>query len=360
MQRSKKLFIAAISFVLVTSMSACAQGGGSSNGEGSGTIWYSTKNSKELVHVAMADGIVNAAKMKGYKGEVTVAESDPAVQNQQMANLVDNMNPTAIVVNPYDSDSITDVLNRASEKGIPNAVIDNQANGASPDVSVLFDSIQSGREAGKKAVDLLTKKYGSAKGLVVNIEGDPVAQVARDRADGFYEVLSKYPDIKVVKLADSQEAEKATSAVSNAISDAKSSGNQVDLINSPTDPSTLGAIEALKTKNMWKKTDDKDHVFLISHDGMGDLLDYVRSGYVDAEVVIDIYGVGGIATELLSDYPLKGKKVPTSGTYTPKGKYLNTKVTFTKTKFGPTVYLAPIVVTAENVDNPLIWGNVKK
>ena len=90
---------------------------------------------------------------------------------------------------------------------------------------------------------------------------------------------------------------------------------------------------------------------------MGEILDYVRDGYVDAEVVIDIYGVGGIATEILAEYSLKGTAVPTSGTFTPKGEYLNTEVTFTETEFGPTVFLAPILVKKDGADNPLIWGN---
>lgn len=322
-----------------------------------GTIWYSTKNAKELVHVAMADGVVRAAELLGYDADVMVAESDAAKQNEQMVNLVDNMDPAAIVVNPYDSDSISDVLNRASDKGIPYAVIDNQANNAQAEVSVLFDSIESGRVAGEEAVRLLTERYGEPKGLVVNIEGDPVAQVARDRAEGFYQVMSEHPEIEVVKLADSQAPEKATAGVSNAIADASASGKKVDLVNSPTDPATLGAIEALRTNNAWLPAGEDGHVFVISHDGMGEILDYIREGYVDAEVVIDIYGVGGIATEILAEYPLKGSPVPTSGTFTPSGEYLNTEVTFTETEFGPTVFLDPIIVTQEDVDNPLIWGN---
>ena len=238
MQRIKKLIAATAGLALAASLAACSNGDkgtessnsdGKSTSEDAGTIWYSTKNSKELVHVAMADGVVNAAKLMGYNADVTVAESDAAKQNEQMVNLVENMNPTAIVVNPYDSDSISDVLNRATEKGIPYAVIDNQANNAKPDVSVLFDSIESGKVAGQAAVDLLTEKYGEPKGVVVNIEGDPVAQVARDRAEGFYQVMEEYPNIEVVKLADSQAPEKATSGVSNAIADAKANGKTVEL-----------------------------------------------------------------------------------------------------------------------------------
>lgn len=367
MLSKRRILISLASAALVAVLAGCS-GPGMSNESSDGqagastgtTIWYSTKNAKELVHVAMADGVVDAAKLMGYEADVTVAESDAAKQNEQMVNLVENMNPAAIVVNPYDSDSISDVLNRASDKGIPYAVIDNQANNAKANVSVLFDSIESGRVAGKKAVELLTERYGKPQGVVVNIEGDPVAQVARDRAEGFYQVMKDYPAIEVVKLADSQAPEKATAGVSNAIADAAASGKKIDLVNSPTDPATLGAIEALRTNNAWFPAGQDGHVFVISHDGMGEILDYVRSGYVDAEVVIDIYGVGGIATEILADYPLKGTEVPTSGTFTPKGKYLNTTVTFTKTDFGPTVYLAPIVVTKDDADNPLIWGNAKQ
>ena len=49
--------------------------------------------------------------------------------------------------------------------------------------------------------------------------------------------------------------------------------------------------------------------------------------------------------------------VPTSGTFTPQGKYLNTSVTFTQGDSGPTIMLDPVLVTAADADNPLIWGN---
>jgi ABC-type sugar transport system substrate-binding protein len=132
------------------------------------------------------------------------------------------------------------------------------------------------------------------------------------------------------------------------------------LVNTPTDTATLGVVESLKTNNLWQKAGTDGHVMIISHDGLGDILDLVKEGYVDQEVVIDVLGVGGIATEILNAYPLQGQPVPTSGTFTPEGKYLNKEVTFTQGESGPTVLLDPVVVDASTADNPLIWGNVSK
>jgi len=366
--RKKIAAIAAIAILTMTT-AACSSGGSSANTSATaaagstsskGQIWYSTKNSTELVHVAMADGVVQAAKMLGYDGHVVVAEADAAKQNNQMNNLVENIKPAAIVVNPYDSNSISDVLARANAANIPIAVIDNKANNAKVDVSVLFDSLQSGKVAGEKAVELLTKKYGEPKGVVVNLYGEVVSQVFKDRAAGFDAVIKKYPNIELISALGAPQPDVATSALNNVIADAKASGKTIDLINTPTDTATLGAIESLKTNNMWQKAGTDGHVFIISHDGLGAILKLVRDGYVDAEVVVDIYGVGGIATEILAAYPLQGKKVPTSGTFTPKGKYLNTEVTFTSGDTGPTVMLAPVAVDASSADNPLIWGNASK
>lgn len=357
---TKRRFAATAGAVaFLVALTGCSAGGSPTGGDRE-EIWYSTKNSSELVHVAMADGVLDAAKSAEYKGEVTVAESDAAKQNDQMNNLVLNLNPAAIVVNPYDSDSISDVIERAVEKNIPVAVIDNKANNAKADVSVLFDSPASGEIAGEKAIELLTERYGTPKGVVVNLQGDAVSQVARDRAKGFEDVIAQYPDVELIPVVGAQAPDKATSAINSVIADLKSSGKTIDLVNSPTDPATLGAIEALKTNGLWTTNKSEEHVFVISHDGLGEILDLVREGYVDAEVVVDIYGVGGIATEILAQYPLKGKDVPTSGTFTPKGSYLNTEVTFTKGDSGPTVLLQPIIVDASDVDNPLIWGNASE
>ncbi|GAA2178631.1 substrate-binding domain-containing protein [Brooklawnia cerclae] len=363
----KKLTAIVTTTLVAISLAACGSGStdadtgsSGSGGSSSNEIWYSTKNSTELVHVAMADGVTQAAEMLGYTGEVAVAEADAAKQNDQMNNLIQNIVPAAIVVNPYDSDSISDVMARANDANIPIAVIDNKANNAQADVAVLFDSIKSGEEAGNKAVELLTEKYGEPKGVVVNLYGEVVSQVFKERSEGFENVIKQYPDIELISVLGAPESDVATSALNNVIADAKSSGKTIDLVNTPTDTATLGAVEALKTNDMWYKTGEDGHVFFISHDGLGDVLDLVQEGYVDAEVVIDVFGVGGIATEILHAYPMQGKEVPTSGTFTPEGEYLNTEVTFTSGDSGATVMLDPLVVDASNADNPLIWGNATK
>lgn len=365
MRRRSTIFaiVAAMSLSLAACSSGASSGdaasGDSASGSGSGSqqIWYSTKNSTEQVHVAMAQGVTDAAKLLGYEGEVAVAEADAAKQNDQMNNLVSNVKPAAIVVNPYDSDSISDVMGRANDANIPIAVIDNKANNATADVAVLFDSVESGRQAGETAVKLLTEKYGSPKGVVVNLYGEVVSQVFKERSQGFEEVIKENPDIELISVLGAPASDVATSALNNIIADAKSSGKTIDLVNTPTDTATLGAVEALKTNNMWFKSGEEGHVLFISHDGLGDALDLLKDGYIDAEVVIDVLGVGGIATEILNEYPMQGKEVPTSGTFTPKGKYLNTEVTFTSGDSGATVMLDPIVVDASGADNPLIWGN---
>ncbi|WIY83358.1 sugar ABC transporter substrate-binding protein [Propionimicrobium sp. PCR01-08-3] len=353
----KKLTAVATATLVAISLAACGSDSGSGSSGGEGEIWYSTKNSTEAVHVAMANGVTQAADMLGFKGEVAVAEADAAKQNDQLNNIVQNMMPAAVVVNPYDSDSISDVMGRANDADIPIAVIDNKANNAEADVAVLFDSIKSGEMAGEKAVELLTEKYGEPKGVVVNMYGEVVSQVFKERSEGFESVIKQYPDIELVSVLGAPESDVATSALNNVIADANSSGKTIDLINTPTDTATIGAVEALKTNNMWQKTGEEGHVFFISHDGLGDVLSYVKDGYVDAEVVIDVLGVGGIATEILNAYPMQGQEVPTSGTFTPEGSYLNTEVTFTSGDTGATVMLDPLVVDASGADNPLIWGN---
>lgn len=359
----KKIAAIVAAAAMALSVAACSSDdpgtdpGTGEPGAQSGEIWYSTKNSTELVHVAMADGVTNAAELLGFTGSVTVAEADAARQNDQMNNLVENMEPAAIVVNPYDSDSISDVLGRANDAGIPIAVIDNKANNASADVAVLFDSIASGELAGEQAVELLTEKYGEPRGVVVNLYGEVVSQVFKERSDGFESVIAQYPDIELISVLGAPEADVATSALNNIIADVRASGKEIDLINTPTDTATLGAIESLRTNGMWHRAGEEGHVFIVSHDGLGDILELVQDGYVDIEIVIDVFGVGGIATEVLHAYSMQGEEVPTSGTFTPEGEYLNTEVTFSSGDTGPTIMLEPVVVDASNADNPLIWGN---
>lgn len=360
--RNKFAAIAAIVGLSLT-MAACGDNGSSDEaggGDAGNEIWYSTKNSTEPVHVAFANGVLDAAELMGYNGEVVVAEADAARQNDQLNNLVENIKPAAIVLNPYDSDSVSDVIGRGNDAGIPLAVIDNNANNATLDVAVLFDSIKSGEMAAEAAVELLTEKYGSPQGTVVNLYGEVVSQVFKERSEGFENVINEYPDIELISVLGAPEADQATNALNNVIADVNSSGGTIDLVNTPTDTATLGVIESLRTNGMWHKVGEEDHVMIISHDGLGEILDLVIEGYVDREVVIDVFGVGGIAVEVLHNYSLAGEEVPTSGTFTPEGEYLNTEVTFEEGDTGPTIMLDPIVVDASNADNPLIWGNASE
>ncbi|MGO3884767.1 MAG: sugar ABC transporter substrate-binding protein [Mycetocola sp.] len=358
MRFTKKFAAVAVGVAATLALASCSSGGGdAAGGDSKGEIWYSTKNSTELVHVAMADGVTEAANMLGYSGQVTVAEADAAKQNDQMNNLVQNIRPAGIVLNPYDSESVSDVIERANAADIPIAVIDNKANNATVDVSVLFDSVESGKKAGEEAIRLLTEKHGEPRGVVVNLYGELVSQVFKERSEGFESVIAEYPDVELISVLGAPEADVATSALNNVIADAASSGKTIDLVNTPTDTATLGAIESLKTNNLWAKAGEDNHVAFISHDGLGEVLDLVEEGYIDVEVVIDVFGVGGIATEVLNAYPIAGKEVPTTGTFTPEGTYLNTEVTFAEGDGGPTIMLSPVVVTADDADNPLIWGN---
>ncbi len=366
----KKLLAILLAAVMGLSIAACGDTGSQADtsksagsdaqgtaGSGSKEIWYSTKNSTETVHVAMAKGVTDAAELLGYSGKVTVAEADAAKQNDQMNNLIDNVKPAAIVLNPYDSDSVSDVIAKCNKAGIPLAVIDNKANDADVAVSVLFDSISSGKAAGEEAVRLLTEKYGKPKGVVVDLYGEVVSQVFKERAKGFEDEIKKYPDIELISVLGAPQADVATSALNNIIADAKSQGKNIDLINTPTDTATLGVVEALKTNDMWYPAGDEKHIFIVSHDGLGEVLDYIKQGYVDSEITIDVFGVGGIAAEVLNEYAVKGQAVPTSGTFKPKGKYLNTEVEFSQGNNGPTIMLSPIKVTKDGADNQLIWGN---
>lgn len=325
-----------------------------------GAIWYSTKNSTEQVHVAMAQGCTDSAPGLNFTSEITVAEADAAKQNEQMNNIIDNMSPAAIVLNPYDSDSVADVITKANNADIPLAVIDNKANNANVDVSVLFESKDAGKLAAERIVEGLKEKYGEPKGVVVNLYGEVVSQVFKERAEGFDAVIKEYPNIELISVLGAPETDVATSALNNIIADAKASGKTIDAVNTPADTAGLGAIEALKTNDLWAPQGKDNHVIMVSQDGISEMLDYLADGYLNGEIVADIMGVCGIAQELLVEYPMNGKTVPTEGTYTPKGTYLSTEVTFTKGDTGPTVWLDPIILSADDVDNPLLWVNAIK
>jgi len=144
----------------------------------------------------------------------------------------------AILISPKEAASLTAVVNKAHHSGIPVFVLDRDISNDQYTQFIGGDNKLIGRAAGEYAVELLGGK-GNAKGNIVEIWGGKKSTPAHDRHNGFWEIISKEPGIKLINNAEDGDwkQDKAYEIAAAAFDQNK----QVDLVYAHNDPMAYGA-----------------------------------------------------------------------------------------------------------------------
>jgi signal transduction histidine kinase/AraC-like DNA-binding protein/AmiR/NasT family two-component response regulator len=101
----------------------------------------------------------------------------------------------AIIVSPFESDSVIPVIEKANSKGIPVIIVDRKINTSNYTAYIGADNVEVGRIAGRHIVSL-----SNGKANVIEIRGSYYTSPGLDRSLGFNEIVSNYPGIKVIAL----------------------------------------------------------------------------------------------------------------------------------------------------------------
>ena len=333
---------------------ASAAGGESSGGEistdPSNTIAYCSLYNGSYFFYVMYDAIEKAVTDAGYNFVSVDCNIDATVQAEQFSNYI-AQGVKAIIADASDSDGISELVKQANDAGIPVAFVDTIATGGEVAVSVAFDNYEAGKIAGEKAVELLTERYGEAKGSVLDVYGRLSSEASRGRMDGFEDIIKQYPDITLYSI-EANDEQVGYDAISNTLAQ----DPDLDLVYLYTESWYDSAVEALKANNVWYPADDENHVFMMSIDATPIALDYIRSGYADVAIAQDAYAYATIATDMLFDYIFKGEEVPL-GTFEDDTYYWES-CEVVEGATGPRVNVPAYAVTAENVDDERHWANI--
>jgi len=174
---------------------AATQGGGQAAAQPF-TIGISNPFISSEYRTQMIQELIDTNKEYMDKGvttalEIESADTDVAGQIQQLQNLI-NKGVDAILVNPGDVNGLNDTLQEAVSKGIIVISVDQEL----PTPNVYNVGIDQ-KEWAKTSAKWLADKLGG-KGNIVLIEGFPGHPANEARMSGVNEVLSQYPDIKVL------------------------------------------------------------------------------------------------------------------------------------------------------------------
>jgi len=211
-------------------------------------IAYSQAELVNAWRVTNQKDMENQAKKFGTKLISVDANQDPSKQLADVENML-AQKPDCLIVSPLEAKASAPVVKLANDAKVPLVIIDRNIE-STPGTEMYKTEITqshvlSGKLLAEKTVELLTKKYGEAKGNVVHVQGLAGASPVIDANKGWDEVMAKYPNIKVVATSDAGFTKDGGMKVMDDFLQRFPEG-QIDIVRSDYSDMTMGAVEAIK------------------------------------------------------------------------------------------------------------------
>jgi ribose transport system substrate-binding protein len=276
-----------------------SSGGTASNG---GKKQYKIGVSNTLVGNGWREEMICSVKAQalasGQVSEVLVhnVNGDASAQIQGIRNLISS-GANAIVINPADRSALDPVIKEADRRGIVVVAVD-QAVDAPEAYVVTNDQVAYGKLGAQYLVDAL-----GGKGNIVEMRGISGVPADDDRHQGFTEVMTANPGMKVVKQTFTDWSFGPAGKQAN---DILNSNLKVDGI--WTSGIDYVVVDALKKAG-------QDQVPVIGADN-NKFLEQLKDGAPGAAVT-NPAAIGGVGTAIALD-ALNGKNPPKKTTLTPE------------------------------------------
>ncbi|MCG3084225.1 MULTISPECIES: ribose ABC transporter substrate-binding protein RbsB [unclassified Anoxybacillus] len=236
--------------------------------EGDVRIGLSISTLNNPFFVTLKEGAEKAAKEANVSLTVVDAQNDPAKQTSDIEDLI-QQGVDIILINPTDSSAVASAIESANKANIPVITVDRSADGGEVVAHIASDNVAGGKMAGEFIVEAL--KDG---GNIVELEGIPGSSAARERGEGFHQVIDKASNIKVVaKQAADFDRAKGLSVMENILQSQK----DIKAVFAHNDEMALGALEALEAHGM------KD-VIVVGFDATDDAVKAVQEGKMAATI----------------------------------------------------------------------------
>ena len=313
-----------------------------------GLIFYLSPNQFDEFQTTASKLIAKYVTAAGYEcRELVAGNEDVTLQLNQLDNAI-TQKPKAIIIAACNGDAVIDGVQKARAAGIPVIAFDRIITSTRVDFTSVAGCYRMGVLCAGEVSRLLKEKYGSVKGTVLDIMGDPGDSYTVLIEQGFQDVMKKdYPDVKInTKIADGWAADKA----GNIADDWMVAYPKTDLIFSHAEHLAAAISSVLDTKGY-----KKGEVIMVSTAGMPMGLSLVRDGWLQSTVEQPLAAQADGVAMFLKD--IIAKKKLKLGNYTVGGF----PSVLEQESYGPILRIPGSVITLKNVDDPKFWGNqVKK
>jgi inositol transport system substrate-binding protein len=202
-----------------------------------------------------------------------------------------------IVISPNDADALAPGLQEAVDAKVPVVTIDRRVN----KVPGILGHVGADNVKGGEAQGELVEKLFPNGCTVMNLQGQSGSSPAIDRNKGLHDVLDKAKDKYKIVFEDTAGFDRAK-GLSMTESALASMPKPPDVIVCANDDMALGALEALKARNLLGK------VKLIGFDALPEALGQIKAGNMTATIEQMPGGQVKGALDTLVSFIREGKK----------------------------------------------------
>ena len=289
----------------------------------------------------------------GYTVKSLNANNNATLQISQMEDAM-GQKPLAIILNAVDADVIASTVDKARDEGIIVLAYDRLIPTTTADLSATADTTRMGIMAAERTVKYLEGKYGEAKGLVLEVTGDPGDYNAVRIDEWFMEIMDTYPNIEVIRReALGWEPTVAASIIDDQLT---ARGEEIDVLFAHGDHWMPAIANVLQSHDY---TAGDPRLYVIGTGGTPTGLEGIRDGWLQETVDYPMSPEYKAMFDFLDEL-VAGEEIE-PGPYVVDDFESEVKIE----EWGPTVWVGAEVITKEGgdgteyVDDPALWGNVE-
>jgi simple sugar transport system substrate-binding protein len=271
--------------------------GGDGGDDGPITVGFAQTGSESGWRSANTESMKAAfSEENGFELIFNAADNDPAAQIAAVRDFI-NQGVDAIVIAPIVEDGWDDVLQEASDAGIP-VVLEDRTVTASDDLYASWVGLDFKKE-GVMAGEWAAETFGDTPTKMVVLEGTTGSAPANDRAEGFDEATAG----TAIEKIDSQTGDFTRDGGKTVMEGflQKYGVEGIDLVYAHNDDMALGAIEAIEAAGGVPGEDIQIVSIDAVHDGMQALVDGKINFIVECNPLLGELAAGLVTDVLAGD-----------------------------------------------------------
>ncbi len=226
-------------------------------------------------------GFAEQCKRRGHKYEILDAGINLQRQMDQISNAI-TKKPDAIVITPYDSDALSESVIECNKAGIPVFTIDRSISRGNIQCILQSDNVEAGRKVAREIVRQIKLKK-LKKVILLEVQGQLGSSPARDRHQGFWEIVGMYPDIEI-ELVGNPAADWLPEKGMQVTASYLASRPDINVIFYHADAMAPGVFAAMTEAGRNVPQSDPKHIINGGVDGNSFACDAVRKGLMDVAI----------------------------------------------------------------------------